>query len=235
MDTPENRFARQIMLPQIGPEGQRRLAAASVLVVGLGGLGAPAASYLAGAGVGRLGLCDPDTVSLTNLHRQLLYTTEQVGQPKALCAAERLRAQAAPGVCLEPECSGLTPENAATLIGRYDLVVDCTDNYATRYLIDDVCAAVGKPWIYGSVGGFCGQIAVMNYRSGRRYADLYAEREELQGRPAAAAGIIGATPGVVGAMQAAEAVKLICGCGALADGRLITIDLLNLNTNILDF
>lgn len=235
MSAPENRFARQIMLPQIGERGQQRLAAASVLIVGLGGLGAPVASYLAGAGVGRLGLCDHDVVSLTNLHRQLLYTTDQVGLPKALCACRRLARQAAPGVSLEPLTERLSPENAPTIIGQYDIVVDCTDNYAARYLIDDVCAAQGKPWIYGSVGAWAGQVAVMNHSAGRRYADLYPEREDLEPRPGAATGILGATAGVVGAIQAAEAVKLICGCPSPADGRLLTIDLLNLTTNIFDF
>ena len=164
MDSTE-RYARQTMLREIGPEGQRRLAGASVLVVGVGGLGSPAALYLTGAGVGRLGLADPDRVSESNLQRQTLYTESQIGRPKTEAARERLAALSSQ---TRFECypAGLTAENAREVISRYDLVVDCCDNFPTRYLIDDACAECGKPWVHGSIGEFQGQVALFNGRSG---------------------------------------------------------------------
>lgn len=230
------RFARQTALSEIGPEGQRRLAAASVLIVGLGGLGAPAALYLACAGVGRLGLCDPDTVGLSNLHRQVLYANSDLGRPKAGCAAAALAARSAGYVRLDVIPQGLAAENADAVISSYDIVVDCTDNYRTRYLIDEVCAAQGKPWVHGSIGSFAGRVAVFNGPGRRRrYTDLYPDREALEALPPASGGVLGALPGVVGALEAAEAVKLICGFGTPADGRLFTIDLSNLSTQIFEF
>lgn len=233
MDT--SRFDRQTILPEIGHEGQRRLADAAVLIVGLGGLGAPVATYLAGAGVGRIGLCDNDVVSLSNLHRQVLYTNADIGRSKALCASEVLAARCARHVRLTPIPQGLTPDNAARIIADYDIVVDCTDNYATRYLIDDTCAEQHRPWVYGSIGAFTGQLAVMNGPAGRRYRHLYPDRRELEAAPRKVEGTTGALPGVIGALQVAEVLKIICGFGEVADGRLFTIDLRNLSTNIFDF
>ena len=148
-----DRYIRQTMLPQIGEQGQRRIAAASVLVVGLGGLGSPVAAYLAGAGIGRLGLCDSDTVSLSNLHRQVLYSTQQQGIPKTCAATERLAA-INPGIELVCHDVALDKDNIEKIVAGYDLVVDCCDNFRTRYLLDDVCVQLGKTWIYGSVGEF---------------------------------------------------------------------------------
>lgn len=228
------RYSRQTMLPTIGEEGQRRLLASSVLIVGLGGLGSAAATYLTGAGVGHIGLCDPDTVSLSNLQRQVLYTEDEIGVGKVKAAAARLKAQSSPTrFDLYPD--GLTRENAPAIAGRYDLLVDCTDNFATRYLIDDVCATLGKPWVYGSIGEHRGEVAVMNHRSGRRYADLYPDRKELCGLPRKTAGVIGALPGVIGALQASEAIKIITGADNPLDGRLFSIDLLSLSTFIIEF
>ena len=146
---PSERYSRQTMLPQIGLEGQERLRAARVLIVGLGGLGAPVATYLAGAGVGHIALCDPDTVSLSNLQRQTLYAEADLGKPKAECALSRLRAMNSE-IELTAVPEGITPENARRLVDDCELVVDCTDNFATRYLIDDTCAAAGRPWVYGA-------------------------------------------------------------------------------------
>ena len=228
------RYARQLILPEIGPEGQKRLATASVLIVGLGGLGAPVATYLAGAGVGRIGLCDPDTVSLSNLQRQTLYTEAETGLPKTDCARKRLAAMSAHTV-LDTYPLGLQPENAREIIRQYDIVTDCCDNFATRYLIDEACAAEGKPWVYGSIGAFGGQLAVMNGSRQLRYTSLYPDRDALAAKPAASAGVLGAVPGVVGALQANEAIKMICGFGDTLDGRLFTIDLKTLETNIFEF
>lgn len=222
------------MLAEIGEDGQRKLRAASVLIVGAGGLGAAVGTYLTGAGVGRIGLADPDTVSLSNLQRQVLYTEAEVGLKKVDCARKRLSAQSGHTI-FETFPEGVTEANANETAGRFDLIMDCTDNYPTRYLIDDTCAALGKPWIYGSIGEFTGQVAVMNHLRGRRYADLYDDREGLCGLPRTIRGVLGAVPGVVGAIQAAEALKLICGFGELLDGRLFTIDLKTLKTDIFDF
>lgn len=228
------RYSRQRMLAEIGDEGQRRLGAASVLIVGLGGLGAPAATYLAGAGVGRIGLADNDVVSLSNLQRQVLYAEAEVGSPKTSAARNRLAAING-DVTFEIHPDGLTAENARSLIGGYDLVVDCCDNFATRYLLDDVCAETGRPWVYGSIGEFHGQVSVFNHARGRRYRELYPDREALCALPRAAAGVLGAVPGVIGALEASEAIKILAGFGTVAEGRLFTIDLLTLETSLIEF
>lgn len=230
----DERYARQTALPEIGPTGQAMIERGSVLIVGLGGLGAPAATYLTGAGVGRIGLCDPDTVSLSNLQRQVLYTEAEVGLAKVDCAARRLAAISGHTV-FEKYPDGITPENAREIIGAYDIVVDCCDNFATRYLIDDVCAELGKVWVYGSIGAFSGQAAVMNGAHGLRYNYLYPDREELEGQPAASGGVLGIVPGVIGAIEAGEALKLLGQFGEPLDGKLYVIDLKTLNTNILQF
>ena len=231
---PRERYARQTMLPEIGPEGQRRLAASSVLLVGVGGLGSPAALYLTGAGVGRLGLADPDTVSESNLQRQVLYTESQIGRPKPAAACERLAAlSSSTRFDLHPE--GLTAENARELVAAYDLVVECCDNFATRYLLDEACAEVGRPWVYGSIGAFHGQVSLFNGRTGRRYTELYPDREALCALPRSTAGVLGTVPGVIGAIEASEAIKWIAGFGEPLEGKLFTIDLKTLQTETIEF
>ncbi|HIY14884.1 HesA/MoeB/ThiF family protein [Alistipes sp. An66] len=231
---PRERYARQTMLPEIGPEGQRRLAASSVLLVGVGGLGSPAALYLTGAGVGRLGLADPDTVSESNLQRQVLYTESQIGRPKPAAARERLAAlSSSTRFDLHPE--GLTAENARELVAAYDLVVECCDNFATRYLLDEACAEVGRPWVYGSIGAFHGQVSLFNGRTGRRYTELYPDREALCALPRSTAGVLGTVPGVIGAIEASEAIKWIAGFGEPLEGKLFTIDLKTLQTETIEF
>lgn len=226
------RYARQTALPEIGDEGQRRLLAASVLVVGVGGLGSAVTLYLAALGVGRIGLVDDDAVSLTNLQRQVLYTEAEVGEPKTARAAERLRALSSQ-TRFDEYPVRLTRTNAGELIAPYDLVVDGCDNFATRYLIDDVCRRSGKPYVYGSIGGFCGQVSVFNYRGGMGYRDLYPDEEELS-RVQAPPGVLGVTPGVVGCIEAAEAVKIIVGCGEVLRNRLFTIDLLTMESRTVE-
>ena len=227
------RYSRQIMIPEIGTDGQTRLAQASVLIVGVGGLGSPVATYLAAAGIGRLGLCDNDVVSLSNLQRQILYTSEQIGVPKPDAAYSRLSAMV-PELKIDKLTCLLTEENATDIISGYDLIIDCSDNFPTRYVLDDACYELGKTWVYGGVGAFNGQVAVLNGRAGVRYSMLYPDREALCGRERVTAGVIGPLPGVIGAIQATEAIKIIAGFGQPLDGRLMTINLLTNATEIID-
>ncbi len=230
----DERYARQIMLAGFGEEGQRRLREASVLVVGVGGLGSAAATCLAAAGVGHIGLADPDVVSLSNLQRQTLYTTAEVGLSKTECARRRLEA-INPGVRFTMHPEGITPQNAKALAEAYDLMVDCTDNYAARYLMDDACAAAGKPWVHGSIGEFQGHVAVMNHLRGRRYTHLFPDREALCAQPRITAGVLGAVPATIGAIEANEAIKLLTRIGEPLDGRLFCLNLLTLESFTLDF
>ena len=156
----DNRYDRQILLPEIGAEGQRKLSQAKVLIVGAGGLGSPIALYLAGAGVGVIGLMDDDKVSVSNLHRQVLYDETQVDMPKAECAKQRLNALNS-DIIINAYPHRLTKDNASTIISQYDIVVDATDNFATRFIISDVCQALGKPYVYGAICGLDGQGAVL--------------------------------------------------------------------------
>lgn len=227
-----DRYDRQTMLPEIGAEGQRRLRRARILIVGIGGLGCPAALYLAGAGVGTLGLVDDDRVSTSNLQRQVLYTEAEVGQPKVTCAARRLRALNSE-VRTEEHPHRLTPDNAHEIIGRYDMVIDGCDNPATRYLLSDTCAALHIPYIYGAITPFSGQVAVLCSHDGSRtYRDLFPCEESVPTHTERN-GVIGPTPAIIGNLQAAEAMKLICGFGSPLTDKLWTIDLLTLQTFII--
>lgn len=230
------RYDRQLILPEIGEAGQRRLQSASVLVVGVGGLGSPVSLYLAGAGVGRIGLVDDDVVSISNLQRQVLYAEEQVGRPKVLCAKARLEALNSE-IEVTAYAERLTEKNAAELIAPYDIVVDGCDNFATRYLINDTCVALGKPYVYGAICELDGQVSVFNLHPGsainRTYRDLYPLEEEMHLMPPPSKGVVGITPGLVGCVEAGEALKLICGYGEVLDGKLWTVDLRTMQTNIL--
>lgn len=219
------------MLSEIGETGQQKLADARVLIVGLGGLGCPVSLYLTGAGVGHIGLCDHDIVSLSNLQRQTLYSEDMIGETKVTAARKRLSSLSA-DTEFELIADGLTADNATAIISRYDLVVDCCDNHATRYLIDDVCRELGKPWIYASIGEYTG--CVSTFLPGEKgYADLYADREELEALPPAAAGVIGAVPGIIGSIEAAETIKHICGFGELLSNRLLVADIKSMTFQII--
>lgn len=222
------------MLPEIGIEGQERLREARVLVVGTGGLGTPVSLYLAGAGIGHIGLVDDDKVSTTNLHRQVLYTEAEVGLPKVMLATRRLHALNS-DVDVQPYACRLTQDNAATMIQSYDIVVDACDNYRTRYLMNDFCRAQGKPYVYGAVEGFCGQVSVFCFTAeAKNYRDLYPEEEEMCRLPQTVKGLVGMTPAVVGNVQAHEVMKLVCGYGEVLDGRLWTIDLRTMQSHIIE-
>ena len=226
------RYSRQIMLPEIGIEGQEKLSKASVLIVGLGGLGCPVALYLTGAGIGRIGLCDNDTVSISNLHRQILYCEESEDFSKARTAQKRL-SELSSATSFDIWNDGLNVYNAKEIISEYDLVIDCTDNHKTRYLIDDACIELGKTWIYAAIEGFEGRVSTFG-KGGFRYSDLYADRETLAECPKAHGGVIGPLPGIIGSLQAAEAIKLICGFGETLIGKLLIFNLKDITLKLLE-
>lgn len=229
------RYQRQIALPEIGEEGQALLSQTRVLIVGVGGLGSPIALYLAGAGVGCLGLVDDDCVSLSNLQRQILYTEQEVGQPKALCAARRL-CQLNSSITIHPYPQRLTAETIDEILCQYDLVVDGCDNFATRFLINDHCAKRGIPYIYGGICGFEGQVSVFpnDGTSRSSYRTLYPDEAATLAMPHPSKAVIGVTPGIVGCVEAAEAIKLICHVGEPLVDRLWTIDLRTMQTYLID-
>tara|TARA_B110000444_G_scaffold56726_1_gene52931 strand:- start:17030 stop:18199 length:1170 start_codon:yes stop_codon:yes gene_type:complete len=219
------RHARHLSLPNVGIEGQRRLVDASILIIGAGGLGSPAALYLAAAGVGHLGLVDDDVVDLSNLQRQILHTSESVGTPKVESAKKRLHALDA-GVKVTAFQTRFNPGNAVQLLEMgWDLVIDGTDNIPTRYLIDDACALKGIPWVYGSIFQFEGQVSVFGYQGGPSYRDLFPEPPPPNAVPSCEeAGVFGVLPGVIGLLQATEAIKLLIGLNVALSGRLLIYD-----------
>jgi len=212
------RYDRQIALEDIGISGQEKLRNAGILIVGMGGLGCPAATYLAGAGIGRLGLLDHDSVSITNLHRQTLYAEADTGKKKVEVAAEKLRALNSE-VCLEIYDERLNASNARQLIANYDLIIDGTDNFETKYLINDACLLEDKAWIYASVYKHEGQCSVFNYQGGPSYRCLFPKiaRENIS---CEITGTLGMLPGIFGMYQAMEAVKIILGTGTILSGKL---------------
>lgn len=231
----KERYNRQILLPELGEEGQEKLSRARVLLVGVGGLGSPIALYLTGAGVGTLGLMDDDVVSLNNLQRQVLYSESEIGESKALCAARRLRALNS-DIVIKPYPMRLTPENAREIMQEYDLVVDGCDNFATRFLINDTCAQLGIPYVYGAICGLEGQVAVFLHRAGSHatYRTLYPNKEATLQMPLPSKAVLGVTPGIVGCTEASEVIKLICGYGQPLIDQLWTIDLHTMQTLVID-
>ncbi len=222
------RYARHMVLPEVGPEGQKRLKAARVLVVGAGGLGSPVALYLAAAGVGTLGLADFDRVDVTNLQRQILHGEADVGRLKTASAHDRL-AQTNPHVEIVGHEVRLSGDNALSVLADYDVVVDGTDNFPTRYLVNDACVTLAKPNVYGSVHRWEGQVSVFATEDGPCYRCLFREPPPPGLVPnCAEGGVLGVVPGVVGSLQALEAVKLILGRGTPLAGRLLVFDGLEL-------
>ena len=227
-----NKYHRQTLLPEIGEEGQKKLQNARVLIVGVGGLGCPVALYLTGAGVGHLGLVDDDVVSLSNLHRQVLYEEVDLGHPKAECAVRHLQAKNS-DIELKAYPMRLTPDNAERLIAKYDLVVDGCDNHATRYLLSDICERQKKPYVHAAIGAFQGQITILCYDEGApTYRTLFPD-EEMMCSLEAEKGVVGTTPAVVGSLVANEVLKLIIGYGKSLLGQLLVIDLLTIQTNFI--
>ena len=222
------RFSRHLSLDEIGVAGQTRLKNARVLCVGAGGLGSPAALYLAAAGVGTLGLVDFDDVDVTNLQRQVLYTTADVGRPKLGAAAERLRALY-PDIEIEPHAMSLDASNALALVSAYDVVLDGTDNFTARYLVNDACVIAGRPNAYGSIFRFEGQASVFAAPNGPCYRCLHPEPPPPGLVPSCAeAGVLGVLPGIIGTIQATEAIKLVLGIGEPLIGRFVIYDALRM-------
>ena len=228
------RYARHLSLAEVGPEGQARLKAGAVLIVGAGGLGSPAALYLAAAGVGRLGLLDFDRVDLSNLQRQVLFDGEDIGAPKAAAARDRLVAMN-PDIRIEAHEERLTVANAARLVGDYDVVIDGTDRLAVRYLINDACVLLGKPLVSAAIHRFEGQLMTVVPGRSPCYRCLYPHNAEDLVPNCATAGVLGVLPGVMGTLQATEAMKLLLGIGETLAGRLLLYDALNLRVQELRF
>ncbi|HWY27213.1 MAG TPA: molybdopterin-synthase adenylyltransferase MoeB [Candidatus Angelobacter sp.] len=220
------RYSRHLIMPEVGMEGQLKLKQAKVLCIGTGGLGAPLGLYLAAAGVGRIGLVDFDSVDFTNLQRQILFSSGDVGRPKIEAAADRLQGLN-PEIQIDRFETHLTSENALDIMKDYDIIVDGTDNFPTRYLVNDACILLGKPNVYGSIFRFEGQISIFGAPSGPCYRCLYPEPPPPGLVPSCAeGGVLGVLPGIVGAIQAAEALKLIIGKGDPLIGRLLLFDAL---------
>jgi adenylyltransferase/sulfurtransferase len=221
------RYGRHLLLPEVAIDGQRKLKAGRVLIVGAGGLGSPAALYLAAAGVGTLGIVDFDIVDLTNLQRQLLHGTNDVGRSKLDSARDRLH-DANPNVNLELHATRLTAANALTIVREYDVVLDGTDNFATRYLVNDACVLLGKPNVYGSIFRFDGQASVFATPDGPCYRCIYPEPPPPGLVPSCAeGGVLGVLPGLVGTVQATETIKLMLGIGTPLIGRLLLVNALD--------
>ncbi len=219
----ENRYQRQLLLEELGEEGQAKIQRAKVLLVGVGGLGSPIATYLTGAGIGTLGLIDDDVVSVTNLHRQVLYSEEEVGQSKAECAKRRLHSlNHKVNIIAYPE--RLTRENADALISQYDLVIDGMDNFATRFIVSDVCEALHKPYVYGAIRGLEGQVSVL-CQGKCTYRSLFPDEEATLQMPHPGKQVLGTTPAVIGSVEACQAIQLIAGFGEPLIDKIWTINL----------
>ena len=229
------RHARHLVLPNVGHEGQEKLASARVLVIGAGGLGSPVLLYLAAAGIGTIGIVDDDVVDISNLQRQIIHRTEDVGSKKVDSARARLLALD-PNIEVEVYPNRLNPENALDVLKGWDVVVDGTDNIPTRYLIDDACHLLSIPWVYGSIHRFEGQVSVFSTEQSRCYRDLFPEAPPAGAlQNCADAGVFGVLPGVVGSIQATEVIKRILGLESNLVGALLLYDALDMSTRMLRF
>jgi sulfur-carrier protein adenylyltransferase/sulfurtransferase len=229
------RYSRQIRLVEIGEEGQKKIKGTSVLVVGAGALGCPVLQYLTAAGVGTLGIVDNDWVDETNLNRQVLYSHKDIGKPKPLAAKEKLKL-INPEVSFKVHFIRLDKEFALKIISQYDIVVDCTDNFASRYLINDACVILNKPLVYGAIHKFSGQVMVLNYKGGPTLRCLYPNPPHpLEVPTCEEFGVIGSIPGMIGSMQATEVLKIIIGLDGVLSGKIFMIDTLNFNTYVSSF
>ncbi|MEE9364456.1 MAG: molybdopterin-synthase adenylyltransferase MoeB [Cellulophaga sp.] len=228
-------YSRHLILDKIGVSGQEKLKEAKVLIIGAGGLGCPILQYLTAAGVGTIAVVDHDVVEQSNLQRQILFTHEDIGKPKAEVAVKRL-AQLNPYINLQPIVEKLTAENALNLFEYYDIIVDGTDNFPTRYLINDAAIITSKPVVFGSIFKFDGQVSVFNYESGPSYRCLFPNPPKFNTVPnCSEIGVLGILPGIIGCLQANEVIKIICNLEGILSGKLLTFSALSLNQTIFRF
>jgi len=225
------RYLRQTMLPDFGEDGQKKMADSAVLVVGVGGLGSVVCTYLTAAGIGKLRIIDSDKVSLHNLQRQVLYRENQIGNSKVLEAANQLRLLNST-VKIEAIDADFCEDNAIDLVKDIDIVVDATDNFKTRYLINDVCVKLNKPFVYGAISEFTGQLAVFNYQNGATYRCLFPDEQAVIRSQKQSVGVLGVLPAVIGSLQANEVIKIITNCGEVLANKLFCIDLQNNKTQV---
>lgn len=227
------RYDRQIKLSEIGSAGQLRIQNAKVLVVGAGGLGCPVLQYLVAAGVGEIGIVDNDIVEESNIQRQVIYGTDSIGKSKAESAGKYLEN-------LNPEIKTIIYNFRLTqtnidIIKKYDIIIDCTDNFETRYILNDACLQLNKPWIYGAVHKYEGQVSVFNYQGGPSYRDLFPNKSEADIPDCATVGVLGVLPGITGMLQATECIKMITGIGDILSGKLLVFDMLKNQFNTYNF
>jgi len=231
----KKQYDRHLILSEIGNKGQEKLKLAKVLLIGAGGLGCPVLQYLTAAGIGTIGIIDDDLVSVSNLQRQILFTYEDVGKPKVDCAIERL-SKINPFISFEGFVEKLTKNNAIQLFKRYDVIVDGSDNFPTRYLVNDAAVIAKKPIVFGSIFKFEGQVSVFNFENGPTYRCLYPEPPKDGEVPnCSEIGVLGVLPGIVGCFQANETIKIVCGLGEVLTGKLLMINTLNLQQQIIRF
>ncbi len=231
----KKQYNRHLILDQIGLEGQEKLKKAKVLVIGAGGLGCPILQYLTAAGVGTIGIIDNDVVDQSNLQRQILYTHDDIGQPKAEVAATKLR-RLNPFVHFKIHIEMLSKSNALTLFKAYDIIIDGSDNFPTRYLVNDAAVLTEKPLVFGAIFKFEGQVSVFNYNNGPTYRCLYPTPPQPGAVPNCSdIGVLGVLPGVIGSFQASEAIKIICDIGVPLSGQLLTYDMLSHRQLLLEF
>jgi sulfur-carrier protein adenylyltransferase/sulfurtransferase len=229
------RYSRQIRLAEIGKEGQEKIKGTSVVVIGAGALGCPVLQYLTAAGIGILGIVDNDWVDESNLNRQVLYSLKDIGKPKPLAAKEKLKLLN-PEVTFNVHFIRLDNESALKVISQYDIIVDCTDNFASRYLINDAAVILNKPVVYGAIHKFSGQLMVLNYKNGPTLRCIYPEPPNPLEVPSCEEfGVIGSIPGIIGSLQATEVFKIILGHKGVLSGKLFMIDTLNFDTWISSF
>ncbi len=231
----KQQYNRHLILDEIGTQGQEKLKAAKVLVIGAGGLGCPVLQYLTAAGVGTIGVIDNDVVDQSNLQRQILYTIDDIGKPKAEVAVARL-SKLNPFVFFKTYVEKLDIDNAIDTIESYDIVVDGSDNFPTRYLVNDACVLADKPLVFGSIFKFQGQVTVFNYKGGPTYRCLFPDPPAPDTVPnCSAIGVLGVLPGIIGSLQANEVIKMITGIGQVLDGKLMYMDTLTMEQQIVNF
>ena len=221
-----NHYKRHLSLPLIGVEGQEKLKNSSVLVIGAGGLGCPVLQYLAAAGIGKIGIIDDDVVEVSNLHRQVLYSMADIGKSKAMVASQKI-SEMNPFIKICPYTLRIDAKNAEFLLKEYDIIVDGTDNFSSRYLINDACVLYNKVLVYGAIFQFEGQVSIFNFNGGPTYRCLFPEPPKSNSLPnCSEAGVLGVLPGIIGSLQALEVIKLVTGLGNVLSGRVLLYDAL---------